>query len=312
MSTPIIPKTTLPKTVVSKTAVSKTAVPKTAVSKTAVSKTAVPKTAESKTAVPKLTFDTAINRYYGLKGEYDSAIQKEVKKLANNELLSSKEKHERFVGLKKKCVSCGKATGTTFKQEGNILIAECSSVDNPCKLNIRLQRAKYEGIAKDVNNLSDIVNIKKLDIIRTKLNFLFGFQNQTTTISTFNVLKTELVNEVKRYQKLTEQYISIIGNLPNKAKIKQLNDALFISIQNFKDLIKSFDESGTYQFLKDAVQLYVAEISKTISEIQKLKYSIQYIYFQDDKAHLIQDRYTPAQQQVIVPGTENKILAFIV
>ena len=312
MTTPVIPKTIIPKTAVPKTIIPKTAVSKTAVSKTAVPKTAVPKTAVPKTALPKITFDAAIYRYYRLKDEYDSAIQKEVKKLANNELLSSKEKHEKFIGLKKKCVSCGKGNGTIFKQEGNILIAECGNIDNPCKLNIRLQRAKYEGIAKDVNNLSDIVNTKKIEIIHTKLNFLFGFENQTTTISTFNVFKTELVDEVKKYQKLTEQYISIIENLPNKEKIKQLNDALFISIQNFKDLIKNYDESGTDQFLKDAMQLYVTEISKTISEIQKLKYIIQYIYFQDEQAHLVQDHYTPAQRQVIVPGIENKILAFTV
>ena len=262
------------------------------------------------TVIPKITFDAAIDRYYKLKNEYNSAIQKEVKKLTNNELLSSKEKHEKFVGLKKKCISCGKGDGTVFKQEGNILIAECGNVNRACKLNIRLQRAKYEGIAKDINTLADIVNDQKIEIIHTKLNFLFGFANQTTTVSTFNQLKAELIDEVKKYQKLTEQYISIVENLPNKEKIKQLNDALFLSIQSFKDLIKNFDESGTDQFLKDALQLYIAEISKTALEIRKLKYSNQYVYIENDVAHLVQDQYSPSQQQVIVPGTENKILAF--
>ena len=45
--------------------------------------------------IPKITFDAALDRYYRLKGEYDTGIQKDVKKLVNNKLLSSKEKHEK-------------------------------------------------------------------------------------------------------------------------------------------------------------------------------------------------------------------------
>ena len=49
-------------------------------------------------------------------------------------------------------------------------------------------------------------------------------------------------------------------------------------------------------FLKDAVELYVAEISKFAAlEIQKLKYSTQYIYTENDMAYLVQEQYTPAQ-----------------
>ena len=103
-----------------------------------------------------------------------------------------------------------------------------------------------------------------------------------------------------------------MGNLPNKENIKKLNDAIFISIQNFKDLIKNFDESGANHFLKDAIELYITEISKTALEVQKLKYSIQYVYIENDISHLVQEHYTPSQLQVIIPGTENKILAFTI
>ena len=64
---------------------------------------------------------------------------------------------KKFVELKKKCISCGKGDGTIFKQEDNVLIAKCGNINRPCKLNIRLQKAKYEDIAKDINNLSSIV-----------------------------------------------------------------------------------------------------------------------------------------------------------
>ena len=51
---------------------------------------------------------------------------------------------------------------------------------------------------------------QKIEIIRTKLNFLFGFVNQTTTTSTFNQLKTELIDEVKKISKIILNNILVL------------------------------------------------------------------------------------------------------
>ena len=258
-----------------------------------------------------ISFDMAIDKYYKLKHDYDSSIQSNLTKIRTNQALNSAEKQEKFRALKTKCISCGKSGGTIFKSNNGVLIALCGNVDIPCKLDIQLQRAKWENIGQDVLNSSIIVNKKKIDIISTKLKFLFGFTNEQNTISVFNKFKTDLIKEVKIYQQLSEHYKNVIENGANKDAIKRLNDGLFILIHKFKDFIKEFDETGEMRYLKDAGELYVNEIMKTVEKLQNLKYPLEYIYTDDDNTnHLVQEHYLPSQLQTIVPGTKNKIISF--
>jgi hypothetical protein len=259
-------------------------------------------------------FNAAMDKYYKLKHNYQLSILKAVTKIRNNDLLTTAEKQEKFATLTKKCINCGKNGGTIFKQEGNLLIAECGHIEKPCKLNIKLQYAKYKNLSNEISKMDKIVNNKKIGIIQTKLNFLFGFTDEPKTIGVFNEFKGELVSEVKKYQKINEIYMDIVENLSNKEEIKKLNNILFALIQNFKDLIKNYDETGQNQYLNDAANLYVNEIVKITQELQNLKYRIQYVYtdYTDDTYHLVQETYTPSQLQVIVPGTENKIIEFSV
>jgi len=257
-----------------------------------------------------LTFSDAINRYYKLKSEYDTAQKKAVSKIISNEILSPAEKQEKYKSLKKKCIICGKSGGTIFQQNGDLLIAKCGNDESPCRLNIQLQKAKYLNIMKDINVLQNRVNLNKVSIVDTKLQFLFGFVNEPNTLSAFNTLKLKLVESVKQYQKISENYFNIIGNTANQPKLSSLTDALHAEIIIFQDLIKSFEDSGTMQFLKDAVELYVNKISIIAKEIQSLKYKVQYVYQERESYYLVQNSYTPSELEIIAPGTENKILAF--
>jgi hypothetical protein len=260
-----------------------------------------------------IKFDDAMQNYYKLKQEYNKNLNREVTKLADNNVLTLSEKRERFSQFKRKCINCGQYGGTIFKQNNNILIAHCGA-DQPCNLNIQLQKAKYNNIINEITNLSTLVNDDKIKIIITKLNFLFGFTNETTTLSVYNDLKTDLIYKVKYYQKLNEKYIDIINNISNRDEIKKANESLFLIIQNFKDLIKNFNETGETKFMKDAVELYNESINKLATDIRQLKY-VYNIVEQDDREtpptyYLIQEIYTPSQLQVIIPGTENKIIAY--
>lgn len=257
-------------------------------------------------------FNAAIDKYYKLKYDDNKSIQKFIKNIRDNSLLSVTEKQEKFREFKGKCIKCGKTGKTIFTQDGNMLIAHCGHSDSPCKLNIQLQRAKYNNLFTAISDQSSIVNNKKIDIILTKLNYLFGFSNEATTIEIFNKLKLELIDEVKKYQKFNEKYIDIVENKSNKEKIMMLNNALFSLIQNIKEQIKEFEESGDTQFIKDVGELYVNQIIKIVKELQELKYQIQYIYTEDNEYHLVQKTYSQSEMQVIVPGTENKIIAFII
>ena len=259
-------------------------------------------------------FDTAVFRYYKLKRDYQKQTNKLVKELYNNDSLSNQEKHKKYLESKKKCIKCGKSGGTIFTETANMLTATCGNVESPCKLDIKIQKASYNNIIYTLRSQNQEVNKYKNQIISTKLDYMFGFKNQSDTIQKFEELKTDLVKIVKSYQENTQRYIDTIYNSSNKEKIDILNGQLDSNIISFKELIENYNKEGDLQYVKDALELYVNTIKIISKELNTLKYKVQEVYKDKDTEinYLIQKTYTLSQLQLLKPGTENKIIAFSV
>ena len=264
------------------------------------------------TEVSLTKFNQAFSDYYKLKRQYDNQTEKEVTKLRKNTSLTNKEKHDKFKQLKKKCVNCGKEGGTIFKQEGNLLSAKCGHNGKPCKLNIQLQKATYANINDLISELNDKISMNKIETISSKLNFLFGYTSESSTLENFNKLKQELIDEVKKYQKINEIYLNIVNNMTKIKEIKVRNNNLHVLIQNFKDLIKNFEETGDLGYLKNAIELHIGTVDETVKNIRNLKYIYNAIEYNesDNTHHLVQEQYTQNQLLVEINDTQNRILAF--
>ena len=268
---------------------------------------------KTKTKLPQ-DFSSALSTYYKLKGSYQGKINKSVKEIYNNTELNLEQKREKYSQIKKKCVVCGKTGGTIFTETNTMLTAKCGNLETPCKLDIKLERAKYDNIIKSLSENNKMINNYKNDIIDTKLDYLFGFTNHSVTITKFEELKNNLVKIVKIYQDNTNRYLSTIYNLENKAKIISLNNQLDANIISFKDNIFNYNESGEISYLQEAVQLYVNTIKIINKEISKSKYKLQAIYKSQDSdvISLIQKSYTLSDLQIKKDDTENRVISFSV
>jgi len=265
----------------------------------------------SKTVKPttQLSFDNALSTYYKLQGEYNTINSRNIAKIIKDKDLSLAQKQEKYDQLKKKCIICGKSGGTIFEQVNNKLTAKCGNQEAPCKLDIQLVRANYTLLPKTLLSQETTLNNNKSAIIITKLNYLFGLINEEKTLSNFTDLKAQLVNLVKQYQDNSEKYLSIVSN--NNPEIKRITDILLLEIINLKQHIKDYNETGKEQFIKDAVQIYINQISKLNKELNKLKYAIQYTYTSDNDVYLIQKEYKLSDLETKIPNTENRIISFI-
>ena len=87
----------------------------------------------------------AITDYYKLKQKYENKIAIEKKKILENDSLTSKEKHKKFLQIKKTCINCKKSGGTIFSNNNNNISAVCGAI-NPCKLNIQINRGYFFNI----------------------------------------------------------------------------------------------------------------------------------------------------------------------
>jgi len=263
-----------------------------------------------------ITFDQAVTEYYKLKNKYDRPYLELVKKLVKNKEMSIDDKRKRLAALDRPCISCNSKSGTIFEQKNQMLFAKCGGgPSSTCKLNIRLQRGIYDSIINIMNDVTSAINENKVKTIESKYNLLFGFASEPETIRVFDKLKVELVNEVRKYQEIYAKYMSIVDNESKQRLIKEQNLGLIVLIQDFKNLIAEFEKTQDNQFLKDATKLYTDSIQKITLAIRELKY----VYNDVEKKEqgdaiiyqLIQEPYTQEQLQMLKPGTENKILSFI-
>lgn len=237
-------------------------------------------------------FKMSLDKYYKLKSKYEAPYKKFVDGLIKNDQLTVAEKRDSVASFKKKCVKCGSLGGTVFKQEANLLTATCGNTHNKCKLNMRIQKQPHENIVNVISTLNDEIDENKINTIQTKLDFLFGFTDESTTIAKFNNLKAELIASVKEYQIIYTEYLNIIDDLPKKQQIKLLEDGLYKLIKKFKLLIANYRETMERTYLVEANDLYLNSIVKIAETIRNLKYVNSSVEDNDDGTRqLIQEGY---------------------
>ena len=252
-------------------------------------------------------FDTAINDYYKIKEKYQEQINKKVSSLRDNSNLTKREKHSLFTDFQKKCVFCKKDGGTIFEDKNNILSAICGATSK-CKLNIQIQRSKYTNIKNDIDSLNKFIINNKTNIIKNKLDVLFGYHSEHTAIEDFKVLKEELFKDLKKFQELYNLYDSIT----TQKSIVANQESLLIAITDFKDLINNYIREGEQIYLTDAIQLYLNSIQVMANDIRNIKYKYNGISVDDSDQtrHLIQEIFTLNELQIPINEADNRVISF--
>lgn len=253
-------------------------------------------------------FDTAITDYYKLKEKYQDQINKKIGSLRDNVNLTKKERKTLFADFKEKCIFCKKEGGTIFEDKNNILSAICGS-SSKCKLDIQIQRSKYTNINNDIQLLNKYIINNKTNIIKNKLDVLFGYHSEQSAIQDFKVLKEELVKDLKKFQQLYNSYIEVV----TQKSIVANQESLLIAITEFKDLIKNYMIEGDKIYLTDAIQLYLNSIEVMANDIRNIKYHYNAISLDENEQtrHLIQELYTITELQIPVNNADNRVISFI-
>ena len=100
------------------------------------------------------------------------------------------------------------------------------------------------------------------DIIKTKLNMLFNYVDEETTIKKYENLKEDLKLFSDEVSKLKEKYIDIVDNSETNQKIRTLENELQIEIENIR--------SGKIP-LRTMVDNYVSNINPINDELRSAK-----------------------------------------
>lgn len=230
-------------------------------------------TLDSKSKSPSVSaLDKDIDNFYKLKAKYNERLSKIKQKIKNKETLTKKDKQKEFKNTQFKCINCNRPGGTLFEIKNNKLRAICGA-SNKCDLNINIDKSTYYNIRDEKTNVEEQINLIKTDIIKTKLDFLFNYIEESDVIKEFSIQKEDLNIFSKGLVVTKKDYIEIVDNIEKNNSLKDSIIALHEKIIQIKDLEKNYLETRNTQLIEDIINIYKIDIIPLNKKIRDLKYS---------------------------------------
>jgi len=217
-----------------------------------------------------------VKQYYELKQKYQERINNKKIKIRKNNALTTKEKRAQYKKIVPKCVNCDKSGGTLFEEKNGMLKAVCAS-KTPCNLNINIKRVRYDNMRDlDIENDKVSENLK-MRIIMTKLDYLFGINNnKEDIIEKFNELKEKLSAVTEKQLVINKNYGDIISGINRDPLLNDATADLAIEIDELKKLYGEYTASNApaqaSAYITDMIEKYITKILPLTETIRKLKY----------------------------------------
>jgi hypothetical protein len=233
-----------------------------------------------------------ISNYYKLKESYESKINQNKNKIINNPTLTLEEKKIKFKQMKNLCINCKQEGGTLFTNKNGILKAVCNHTQKPCNLHIEIDKGKYNLSDQIIDTVSKEINNLKINIIKIKLDYLFGYISESDALAKFNVIKEELSKKDELYKKVELFYINVADNPETDQLLKAGEKDLFVSINKIKDYCKVYESTKNKHLLKTVAENYISDILPLNKTISDLKYIFRTVEKNEEIYYLIEKHTT--------------------
>ena len=241
-----------------------------------------------------------LEKYYKLRKEYEHKYTREKNKImANSNYKSIEEKRAKIKQIKVQCPSCKRKVGMLFSNKNNNLQAMCGNRDDPCKLNFNLKRYRIVRHRNLIDALNKECNQNMVDIIKIKLDLLFNFKTQTDATNEFEKLRDAYAGNQKLLNNYKSSYQDIITKKEKQERIEQLTTGLQTHIYEIKNIMELFKKKPNNQLPNDAATIYHTKIIPTLSNLQKLLHSVQYIEYDS-----IENTHNLVQEAISIPELE--------
>ena len=240
----------------------------------------------------KLSVNEAMNEYYKLKSKYETDYyNKYIKPILKADDKSKREKRIEYQKLPKaECINCKRNVGSIFtikkdpEEYTRSFIVSCGDLTNPCPLDINFDYTFRNELGKELTDADEDINHIKNKIIIDKNNMMFGYIDQGKAIASFGNDTSELKTITEGAGFIMDINIQLNDNPVKRDLIKKNEDKFGVEyLLPFKEMIKTFDQTGNPEIVNKAVKLYVDEMAPLTKTIRNLKYEVNYVDFLEEK-----------------------------
>jgi hypothetical protein len=253
----------------------------------------------------EINYYTALDTYFKLQNKYQNKIIKTKKKIYLDESLTKKEKKNKMSKVIGKCVSCDRNVGSIFMDEDRLYIAKCGDNIKPCKLNIELKKPHSYHIYNLNSLITNNLEEDKLNIIKTKLEYIYGLINNEELDNNFEEVKEQYDNDLRFFDFIINYYKELEER---KEGLKELNNELYDNIQSLKNTIREFNKTNNRKYISDSYEYYT-NIRDIVKNLRELNYDHMYIEDENNKKYLVQNQVSIENSEInIIP---EEVISFV-
>ena len=244
----------------------------------------------------------SLNNYYNLKHKYENTIKNSKYTLIKNNDLTKKEKRNKFLKKKKRCVNCQQEGGSIFTITKKSLTAICGNKNTPCDLNINIKKKHYTKSNDLSEILYDEINDIKKNIIKNKMDLIYQYKTEEEIVDNFTELKEDLTNLSLSYEEALHHYFNVVDNKLKKDELKKYKTDFYNILIKINELNEQYKEEKNIDLLKSSIDIYKSNIIPLVKQIQSVKYKENYLNVEEKsnekEYHLVQNEYTISDLEI--------------
>jgi hypothetical protein len=268
----------------------------------------------------EIKYEDAFTQYYKLKLRYETSIEKIKDNVAKKYPLLSNLKKRRKIQKAIRCIKCKKAGGSIFTNTDNILKAECGNKDEPCTLHLELKRETYKNLRVLEEKYSKNIDALQNQIVKIKLNLLFGYASEDATMAEFNKYRDLFNERSKQYRGIQKDFLAVVDNKTAQALVEEKENQLITLVDTLKQMHKEYllkslilSEEQKSKYMDDFMDHYLTKIVPLTEEIDNLKYKTNEIYLDEATGQFIlaREAYGIKEMEIVDETNVGAVLTFI-
>jgi len=239
---------------------------------------------DNKDTKSKYDFNSCLNDYFKMKSVYEKQVKSKQKKVTSEKGLSKKERVLKAAAVVGTCAQCKRGVGMNFTSKDRTYKALCGSTSDPCKLKVEIFCGNY-------NNIVDFLHAFKMGVIESqeaimkqKMDVLFEYKTEKQGSKMFEEELQNYEFNSSSYKQLLDKYNSLFNDPKKQAEILQFKNELFQHQETFNMHMESYKSTYQKDHLKEAMKLYIDEISPLKKRIFNLEHEV--IEMIEEKDHI--------------------------
>jgi hypothetical protein len=247
---------------------------------------------------------TCLKQYFEMKQSYEKSVY-DTKKREYRKAPTKKMARQMIAQIRPKCVNCKRAVGSIFETNERTYLARCGDAKNPCDFDIKIQAGEFGNLNQLYKDFSEECQTIKQEIIMQKMDTLFQYIDEKTAVQKFKTQLESFTQTNTFLKELEQEYNSIYFNEDQKEKIENKLQKISEIQERFRQLLIEYKKQDNEMVLKDAMHIYVNELTPEIKNLQHMKYAT----LEMDGYTLVRKPYTLSQTDFTF-GDYPKVIKF--